>query len=99
MLTKDDANKIWNNLIDLDDYLDGCKTCSLPDLLHKGNQKEVRVQTSRGKVANTKFSLAENDGSPLNKMFMVTESLSWWGSQEARNRRESITRRQDSQVR
>ena len=57
------------------------------------------MQTSRGKVANTKFSLAENDGSPLNKMFMGTESLSRWGSQEARNRRESITRRQDSQVR
>ena len=98
-MTKDDANKRLNNLIGLDDYLDGCKMCSLPDLLHKGNYKEVRVQTSRGKVANTQFSLAENDGSPLNKLFIGTESLSRWGSQEVRNRRESITRRQDSQVR
>ena len=43
--------------------------------------------------------MAENGGGSLNTMFMGTESLSRRKSQEARNRRESNTRRQDSQER
>ena len=36
-LTEDDAKRRLNGLIDLDDYLDGCKMLGLPGLLHKGN--------------------------------------------------------------
>ena len=61
--------------------------------------KEVRVQTSREKVTSAQFSMAKNGGDPLNTMFMGSESLSRRQSQEARNRRESNTRRQDSQGR
>ena len=61
--------------------------------------KEVRVQTSREKVTSAQFSMAKNGGDPLNTMFMGSESLSRRQSQEARNRRESNTRRQDYQGR
>ena len=36
-LIEDDTKRRFNGLIDLDNYLDGCKTCELPGLLHKGN--------------------------------------------------------------
>ena len=53
--------------------------------------KEVRVQISRGKIANAQYSTSNNGESPLNTMFMGKDSLSRRG-QEARDKRESITR-------
>ena len=50
-------------------------------------------------MVNTQFSMAQNGGGSLNTIFIGTESLSRKKSQEARNRRESNTRRQDSQGR
>ena len=50
-------------------------------------------------MVNTQFSMVQKGGGSLNTMFMGTESLSRRKSQEARNRRESNTRRQDSQGR
>ena len=47
------------------------------------------MQTSRGKVANTQFSMAENGGSHLNTMFIFIESFSKRISQEVKNRRDS----------
>ena len=35
-LAEDDAQKRFIELIDLDDYLDECKTCYLLGLLHRG---------------------------------------------------------------
>ena len=35
-MTKDEGKKCLNVMVDLDDYLNECKMCSLPDLLHKG---------------------------------------------------------------
>ena len=37
--------------------------------------KEVRVQTSREKMANAHCSMAEKGGNPFNAMFMGSESL------------------------
>ena len=36
MMTEDEAKKCLNVMVDLDDYLYECKTCGMPDLLHKG---------------------------------------------------------------
>ena len=36
-ITEDEAMKRLNDLIDLDDYFDECKTCKLPSLLNKGS--------------------------------------------------------------
>ena len=36
-ITEDEAMKWLNDLIDLDDYLDECKTCKLLSLLNKGS--------------------------------------------------------------
>ena len=36
-ITEDEAKTQLYELIDLDNYLDECKTCGLPSLLHKGN--------------------------------------------------------------
>ena len=36
-ITEDEALKRLNDLIDLDYYLDECKTCKLPSLLNKGS--------------------------------------------------------------
>jgi len=36
-LFEDEANQRLNELIDLNYYLDGCQTYSLPCLLHKGS--------------------------------------------------------------
>ena len=36
-MTKDEAKKHLYAMVDLDDYLDECKTCILPDLLNKEN--------------------------------------------------------------
>lgn len=60
--------------------------------------KEVRVQTSRGKVNSTQFSKVKNKGQQ-DTIFISTKSLSRKRSQEAKKRRESLTRRQNSQGR
>ena len=57
---------------------------------------EVKVQTSRKKVANTQYSTAQHNTTYHNTVFMGSESLSRRRSNDARNRRESATRRQDS---
>ena len=36
-ITEDEAMKWQNDLIDLDDYLDECKTCKLSSLLNIGS--------------------------------------------------------------
>ena len=36
-LTEDEAKKQLNALIDLNDYLDNCKTCCFPEILQRGN--------------------------------------------------------------
>ena len=35
-MIEDEVKKHLNVMVDLDDNLDECKTCGLPDLLHKG---------------------------------------------------------------
>ena len=57
--------------------------------------KEVRVQTSRGKVVNTQLSTVENGGVPLNTMFMGMESLSRRRSQESWIWGDSICKEED----
>ena len=53
--------------------------------------KDVRLRTSRGKVVNIQYSMS--------MMYVVKECLSRRRSQEQRERRESRTRRHDSQGR
>ena len=71
------------------------------DRLKEFEQKyiEVKVQTSRYKTISTQYSTESHTEDTHNTMFMGTECLSRRRSQEARYRRESNKRRQDSQDR
>ena len=61
--------------------------------------KEVRDQTSRQKVVTTPYSTGQSTEDSHSTMFMDTECFSRRICQEVRYRRESNTRRQDSQGR
>lgn len=61
--------------------------------------REVKVQISRKKVANTQYSTAQHSTTQQNTMFTLFVSLSRRRSNDSRNRRDSATRRQDSKGR
>ena len=49
----EDEFKTWlNELIELNDYLDGCVTCGLPRLLHKGQSCTQRSQVYSQEIVN-----------------------------------------------
>ena len=55
--------------------------------------REIKVQTSRRKIVNTQYAIAQGGTGVMNTIFMRRESASRRRSQEAKDRKFSFTGR------